>query len=1125
MICGINKAKKSKAGRDALKKLKAYLNAASPEPVYFLTRLWSDQQQAITYKELTAAIKNGYLDEVAYEAWSNDYAVFVSEKLAPVWKQAMAAASAGKMGEHPGYIFDPQHKGVRDWITEHGAEWVTRVSDEQRQAMSVLIRRAAETGQSADALSRAIRPCIGLTERDASANFRLYQRTKANLLQNNPKMKTATAEKKARETAARYAAKQHRRRAYDIATTELAFAYNKGAREGILQAQEQGFIGTVTAQWSTAADERVCPICGALDGVEIGMEEEFNFPGKTLYGGQKRTPPAHPRCRCAVAYLEQGPPPTTAGTAEELPDWPGENSQEPPEPAAPKAAHPVPMPEGMRHKGKVNLGGTGEMYRYVDKDGREWLFKPAKSKSGTPERFRAYAQEAGYRVQYLVDPESAVPVGVGELGGRFGAFQRRITGVPGKKGSFNLEAFQTMGEPLPEGLAGQLQREHLTDWLLGNFDAHGGNFIVDDAGRLIGLDKEQAFKYIARPGSRKMSYSYHPNSEYGEREPVYNTLFRRFAKGELDLNLQDTLSYLKRVEAIPDREYREIFRGYAEELHGKGKAAEELLDQIVERKSVVRERYREFYADLLTERTGKKQTFVWADEAAELADGKKSPMAAVLHSPESLKKMNLTELKSLAGKKSIPYYHNMKKSELVTALSDPARAADMSAQVRERLKAATQRRAAKKPARTSGGILRAKEVFEDLDLLPRSRGGASVLSDRGMVEGLNLTGRKMVVDGRELYELSGKLSEQAWSGTWDRIKKDSVIRRLEFEGADETKELFSTGRMLDTGVTIKCRTFTYGDATFDLYIASESSLMQGWKGFFRLRVPATGNGAADAAQLRQLLGRVGLEELMQTPDAAAETMFKKARLLWQHDPKLWSEWAGLTGDRARSTLDSYLKRAGIDPARAGRMKMKQVFDGYSTLVEEGIASEYQKEGVRYLWAGVCDMDDVVQIVKGRGLISNNGRYRFGMTRRGASPEMDFKTGGSDNVFTRLGIRSGGRQRFSDSFMGNGYRILIDPKELERTDWYAYLEDSFGSSQANDLARRLPAKEFFRRMRKTYWEDNEIMFRHGIRSERFLGITCDSEVQRAALLDRLRDAGVKEINGIPIEQFVEVERYI
>ncbi len=158
---------------------------------------------------------------------------------------------------------------------------------------------------------------------------------------------------------------------------------------------------------------------------------------------------------------------------------------------------------------------------------------------------------------------------------------------------------------------------------------------MDDAGRLIGLDKEQSFRYIKEIGAQQMSYTYHPNATYGETEPIYNTLFRRFAKGEIDLDLQDTLAYIKRMEAIPDTQYREIFRNYAETLHGKGKEAEELLDIIVDRKNRLREEYRQFYRDLLTERTGKKQTFIWADEAVEHM---KQPLTAITHSPDTLQK-------------------------------------------------------------------------------------------------------------------------------------------------------------------------------------------------------------------------------------------------------------------------------------------------------------------------------------------------------------------------------------------------------------------------------------------------------------------------------------------------------
>ena len=117
-------------------------------------------------------------------------------------------------------------------------------------------------------------------------------------------MKKESIERKAREKQLIYAAKQQRERANTIAHTEMAFAFNKGMDETIRQAQAEGLMGTMEKRWITAGVDNVCSICQALDGTQIGMDGEFDFPGKILFPGHKLTPPAHPRCRCAVQYIE-----------------------------------------------------------------------------------------------------------------------------------------------------------------------------------------------------------------------------------------------------------------------------------------------------------------------------------------------------------------------------------------------------------------------------------------------------------------------------------------------------------------------------------------------------------------------------------------------------------------------------------------------------------------------------------------------------------------------------------------------------------------------------------------------------------------------------------------------------
>ena len=305
---------KSKEQHEALDRLNAFLDEHMPEMVLWLSSLWDDQQTAITYRELTDAIVNGSLSPEDLAAWQQDYAVFFNQHIKDILLNSAEAGATDYVSATFGetFFYAPMEQSVERWITAHGAEWVTQVSQESKDAISAMVRYSARGNMTVDELARAIRPTIGLTERQAKANLRYYEyvkeQTKKDLLERNPRIKESTAakraQKRAREAAVRYAARQHRQRAQTIAETELAFAYNKGADDAVCGAMREGLLPRMRRKWSTAADERVCEICGALDGMEIEMDDSFSFPCRQLYEGQHETPPAHPRCRCAVCYVE-----------------------------------------------------------------------------------------------------------------------------------------------------------------------------------------------------------------------------------------------------------------------------------------------------------------------------------------------------------------------------------------------------------------------------------------------------------------------------------------------------------------------------------------------------------------------------------------------------------------------------------------------------------------------------------------------------------------------------------------------------------------------------------------------------------------------------------------------------
>lgn len=285
-----------------LRKLRSFLDKEEPELVGLLVTLWHHQGRAITYKELREAILAGVLTTEQLADWQQDYSRFVTEHLRPRWIGAMEAAAQEIAKKYPEWYFDPYAEGVRQWTEARAAAFVTEVTATQIAGLQAVVQQAAVLeNMSVDELSRVIRPMVGLTHPQAVANMKYYE----NLIN------SGVSQQKAKDLAIRYAARQHRYRGYNIARTELAFAYNQGSYEGTKQAQEKGYMGEVVKIWCTADDERVCEICGDLEGKRVAMDDDFNFYTRLAVPANptiRKVPPAHPSCRCAVMYKEIAPP-------------------------------------------------------------------------------------------------------------------------------------------------------------------------------------------------------------------------------------------------------------------------------------------------------------------------------------------------------------------------------------------------------------------------------------------------------------------------------------------------------------------------------------------------------------------------------------------------------------------------------------------------------------------------------------------------------------------------------------------------------------------------------------------------------------------------------------------------
>ena len=208
-----------------------------------------------------------------------------------------------------------------------------------------------------------------------------------------------------------------------------------------------------------------------------------------------------------------------------------------------------------------STGSTHGAQMYQDGGGQKWLVKhppggeswPAPLDTGTA----ALQQRSG-----LTTPEihqidmDGVPTAVHKM-------------MPGAKDAFPGKRFDHSS--LSDQDIMTLQKHNVLDWLTSNHDAHPGQFIRTPEGELVGIDKGQSYRYF---GADKLSPKFHPNADYGEIEPMYNTMWRNFSQGRGNMNDPregELGDYINSLQSMPDEEFDGYLRPYAEQAALAGK--------------------------------------------------------------------------------------------------------------------------------------------------------------------------------------------------------------------------------------------------------------------------------------------------------------------------------------------------------------------------------------------------------------------------------------------------------------------------------------------------------------------------------------------------------------------------
>lgn len=252
----------------------------------------------------------------------------------------------------------------------------------------------------------------------------------------------------------------------------------------------------------------------------------------------------------------------------------------------------------------------------------------------------------------------------------------------------------------------------------------------------------------------------------------------------------------------------------------------------------------------------------------------------------------------------------------------------------------------------------------------------------------------------------------------------------------------------------------------------------------------------------KVLGDI-LEKDLGIPDALgevsedAEQEYKEARYKWQHV---------IPGELSPEQVE-----------RAERLEREEVFPGYSTLVEKGKHREYLEQygedirAIHHLHTGGAK--SIYRILT-KGLMCTTERYSRGIIRNGMSSAVDMDTGGADSVFTRIMNES---QRNSM----HGATVVFKPEVFDRTDWYSYKGDTYGSTDNISFSSRLSPDAIFSKIsnpNECISHTNEQMFRTGIGADYIESISVDP-YEYNGVISELRSMGLEEIDGKPIEEII------
>jgi hypothetical protein len=853
--------------------------------------------------------------------------------------------------------------------------------------------------------------------------------------------------------------------------------------------------------------------------------------------------PKKPKVPKAAPLPSPTPPPSVPPVSKPVvPEPPKEppKKEPPPKKIAVGAVDDLPDPQNMTLVGSGQyLGGAGEKVIY-EKDREKFIFKVAAEKGGGKSKpYAAHVQEAIARIMSKVKPGAYVPIRTTkDEKGRIGTIQPLLKlGTPatlaGAAPSILSEVEKT-----------DVATEHLIDWLFSQHDSHGAN-LIRVGGRVLGVDKEQAYKYSE---ADKLDTDYHPNGAYGENEPFYNTFWRSFGKGQFDFDPRKMRDVLEKIEAIPNDEFDDALREYAKSMWGSKKdEIDSFILRARKRKLHLRRDFEKFITKHYKQRTKldgefsfdegwvpsgeeakKKKVTKYAKDLASAegisvvawkTDGKPDPdyysIRVPVQQPKDaalafLAKMGITPTgESISG----GYYHHIKvkKSDWDSAKIEVEEEAEEGISV--------------KPQPPSPKYFPDYETYkpikpgnvEDLKTVQDKtlgRNGHRIKCDGPVVEGQTATVKRVIGDDKKpYYTFFMKLRRE----TWQKYKSKGTDGYYSFKKSkyDAKKDaLVEQKTTLYQMPSRQLHKSEKGEAHL-CTAAHEYSFM----GALVLRVPEV-KGQSPEEALRKMVDKIDPEltkEIFRNPTPEETEIARLSKLLWAKSPKASSSLQD--SDRTVAKLKQILLGLGVGDDDIAKVEDVEVGTGYSSTVQRGRHKQGKLSKLKFFSQGRHDDDTLIDVLQ-HGCLSIFERAFSGRpTHSGISASADISGGGGDatpaSICTESHVK--GSKQLPTSY--GPIHFIISPEEADRLDLYAWPGDTYMKVDDSHVKSMKSVEDVVDQVDKSGGPGlSEACFRKMVPPEKILRVAV-SDGSRAQRIRACKKAGISEVNGVPIDDFI------